>query len=177
MKTTALTNLNNKIQQGFTLIELIVVIAILGVLATVLLVLIDPLDKINLANDTGVISTISQLGKANDAYAAQNTNLYVGCATACTFAGAVTALNTAGETKLSSVTAPANYTYSYFQPAACTAAAQTNCTTYVFSVNLRSKKYTSGNGAGNSSYFVAANGKSCVLTNQAAAPTAATVCP
>jgi len=175
-------------QKGFTLIELIVVIAILGVLAAVLITTIDPLDKVNLSNDTGLISTITQLGKASDAYAAQHSNGYSsgmgtfpssvctgGAATAAlatnTFAGSVYDLCAAGETKLSSITAPsAVYTLYYFTtPTGCTDNAN-NCTGYAFAVGpLQSKKYAT-------KYFMYSNGKSCTI---ASAPTQASIgtCP
>ena len=152
---------------GFTLIELLVVIAIIGVLAAVLAAILDPLDKIRAANDAGVISTVGQLGKGNDGFAVNNSNQYV---VATTFAGAVTALNTAGESKFGSITSPAGgYTYAYIAPAGCAAATPANCTSYVFSINLQSKKYTS------TPFYWFANGKGCI---KAAAPLASTdTCP
>lgn len=57
-----------KIEKAFTLIELLVVMAILAVLAVIVLVLINPTDKIAMANDTGRISAVSQLGHAVSAY-------------------------------------------------------------------------------------------------------------
>jgi len=186
MKTTA-----QVFKKGFTLIELIVVIAILGVLAVVLVTTIDPLDKINSANDAGVVSTIIQLGRANDGYAATHSNSYTsGMATACTaagaglaiastatnnFAGAVFDLCSAGESKLSAIAAPsASYTLYYFASSTqgsfttCNDTA-VNCVNGVFGVGpLQSKKNAA------KPYFVYVNGKSCFL---AAAPTIASVCP
>lgn len=154
-------------KKGFTLIELIVVIAILGVLSVVLVTTIDPLDKINSANDAGVISTIAQLGKANDAYASSNSNLYP---IATTFAAVVTALNTAGEIKYSAIAAPGGYNaYVYFAPAGCVAGSQASCNTYSFHTQLKSKKYNA------TPFYIYANGRGC---NQATAPTASTfTCP
>jgi len=179
------------INRGFTLIELIVVIAILGVLAVVLVTTIDPLDKINSANDAGVVSTIKQLGRANDSYAITHTNSYTsGMGTACTaagagagtantntnlFAGAVFDLCSAGESKLSTIAAPsASYTLYYFASSNGSGAWATcndtaiNCNEGIFGVGpLQSKKNAT-------KYFVYANGKSCFV---AAAPTIATTCP
>lgn len=159
-----------KNSSGFTLIELLVVIGILGVLSAVLITLVDPVDKINASNDTGALSTIRQLGEANDSYAANHNNLYV---VATTFAGAVTALNTSGESKFATITAPTNYTYSYFAPAGCAAATPANCSSYVFYTTLRSKKYSGASPV--ITGYMYANGKGCTVT---AAPTVSTAtCP
>jgi prepilin-type N-terminal cleavage/methylation domain-containing protein len=178
--------ITKKLQKGFTLIELLVVIAILGVLAVVLLVVINPLDKINLANDTGLIATFTQLGRANDAYAAQHSNAYTsgqGTAT-CTgagatvsvatnsFPGAVQDLCSAGESKFATIAAPsAAYTLYYFvTPTGCADSAN-SCTGALFGVGpLQAKKYAAN------PYFIYTNGKSCFV---AAAPTQATIgtCP
>jgi len=152
------------IQKGFTLVELIIVIAIIGVLAAVLITIIDPLDKINAANDSGVLSTIAQLGKANDTYAVNHSNLYV---EANDFDTAVTELNASGDLKYDELDAPTNYTYYYFAPTNCNTT-PANCTSYVFGVNLESKKYAS------TPYYIYANGKSCLI---ATAPTLTSVCP
>lgn len=174
MKTTA-----QQLKRGFTLIELIVVIAILGVLAAVLITTIDPLDKISSANDSGVISTIAQLGKGNDSFAANNNNNYVRGGATNDFAGAITDLNAAGESKFTTLTAPSGYTYFYLPtPNNCTVpSGATPCTANVFYVNLLSKKYIGGNTGTNKSYYMYANGKGCTLLNQAAAPTLASTCP
>ena len=149
---------------GFTLIELLVVIAIIGVLAGVLVVVIDPLDKIRSANDSGVVSTITQVGRANDSYGTNHNNTYVGG----TFAQSVTDLNTAGETKFTTIPAPTGYIFTYLpNPAACTTALST-CTAYVYYTNLLSKKYAT------TPYYVYANGKGCF---NAAAPTLSFNCP
>lgn len=159
---SALKKIKNQV--GFTLIELLVVIAIIGVLAGVLVVVIDPLDKIRSANDSGVVSTITQIGRANDSYGTNHNNTYVGG----TFAQSVTDLNTAGETKFSTLPAPTGYTFTYLpNPAACTTAAST-CTAYVYYTNLLSKRYAT------TPYYVYANGKGCY---NAAAPTLAFNCP
>jgi len=162
--------LSAHMKKGFTLIELVVVIAILGVLAAVLITVIDPLDKINSANDSGVISAMIQVGKGNDSFASNNNNVYP---QATTFAALVTALNTAGEIKFSTLTAPTNYTYNYVATATCGTTA-TTCTSYVLYVNLKSKKYVTG---ANPSYYVYANGQGCTKLNQSSAPTIATTCP
>ena len=161
-------------QKGFTLIELLVVIGILGIMAAVLIVLIDPVDKINSANDAGVISAVSQFGRANDRYAATHSNTYVGGATVNAALGDLLA---AGESKYSTYTVPnANYTVGYAAltsgGAACTTAGA-NCGQYAFYVTgLRSKRYTTGtltsgsygNGstaATTGTIYVYANGKGC----------------
>jgi prepilin-type N-terminal cleavage/methylation domain-containing protein len=145
--------------EGFTLIELLLVVAIIGIMATVLMTVIDPIDKIRLTNDTGVISTISQLGRASDAYGAGHSNSYVGG----TFANAVDDLNTAGEIKYTSTTlkAPAGYAFNYLTtPAGCSTAAS-SCTGYVYYVELFSKKYKAANAH---YYYIYATGKGCFST-------------
>ena len=163
-------------KKGFTLIELVVVIAILGVLAAVLVTVIDPLDKIKSANDSGVVSAIIQVGKANDSFAANNNNKYAQGGASNNFTGLITDLNAAGEIKFTTLTAPTGYTYVYIPtPASCTApSGATPCTTSVIYTNLLSKKYVTG---ANPSYYVYANGQGCTKLNQASAPTGATTCP
>lgn len=177
--------IKSQISKGFTLIELLVVIAILGVLAVVLITVIDPLDKIRSGNDAGLISTVTQLGKANDAYAAGHANAYSsgqgtfpasvctgGGATAAvatnSFAGAVYDLCASGESKQSSVTVPSSvYTFYYFvSPTGCTDNAN-NCTGNLFAVGpLQSKKYASKR------YFMWTNGYGCFINS---APTQASI--
>ncbi len=156
--------------KGFTLIELIVVIAILGVLAAVLITTIDPLDKINAANDSGVVTSLAQFGKANDTYAATHNNTYVG---GTTVNAALTDLQTAGESKIGSYTAPTGYTVSYATTASCTTAGA-NCNNYAFWVTaLKSKKY---GGPTSGQIYVYANGQGCFKANGTSI-TAATTCP
>ncbi|MGE5041357.1 MAG: type II secretion system protein [Candidatus Levyibacteriota bacterium] len=160
-------------KKGFTLIELVVVIAILGVLAAVLVTVIDPLDKIRAANDSGVISVMIQLGKAEDSFAANNGNRYTGANTA--LATAVTDLNSNGEIKFSSLTAPTGYTYYYFtNPNTCTTAAK-DCTGYALITTLQSKKYNPGGVQG---YYVYKDGQGCAKTSATAPTTYASLsCP
>lgn len=61
--------------KGFTLIELLIVIAVIGVLAAVVLVAIDPGEQFARGEDSGRKSSVSQLGKALQAYYTIN-NLY-----------------------------------------------------------------------------------------------------
>lgn len=147
-----------QLKKGFTLIELIVVIAILGVLAAVLITTIDPLDKINSANDSGYVSSLAQLGRAEDTYAASHNNLY---SPAANFAAAITALNTAGETKISAYTQPTGYTAPTFltSPLGCdNLAVATNCIGYAFiSGTLKSKKNTA------LPIYQITNGKGCYV--------------
>lgn len=159
---------------GFTLIELIVVIAILGVLAAVLISAIDPLDKINSANDAGVVSAIAQIGRANDAHAASHNNTYVFGA-AATVNAALVDLNAAGETRMTSYTAPnVSYTTGYNATradgtTACTTAGA-NCFKYVvYASGLQAKKNSA------KPVYVWVNGSGCFKA--AGTPTVATTCP
>lgn len=54
--------------EGFTLIELLIVIAILGVLAIIVFVAINPAQRQAQARDTGRISSVTQIGRALQAY-------------------------------------------------------------------------------------------------------------
>lgn len=64
-------------KKGFTLIELIIVIAIVGVLAAVILAVINPIEQLAKSRDAGRRSSVSQLGKAMEAYFANSpTGLY-----------------------------------------------------------------------------------------------------
>lgn len=102
-------------KKGFTLVELLIVIAILGVLAAILLIAINPVQQLARARDTGRKQAASQLGRANEAYAVNNSGVYVP-----ETAGAwVTNLVTAGEVSV----APSAITYSVTGISACTAAA------------------------------------------------------
>lgn len=147
-----------KNSRGFTLIELIVVIAILGVLATVLITTINPLDKVNSANDSGVVSSISQIGRTLDNYAANKNNSFPLSGTLNATLGT---LNTAGESKISTYSPPSGYTVTYMSgpSGTCTTAAQ-DCTGYAILVQgLKSLKYAS------TPNFQVVNGKTCYVTN------------
>lgn len=158
-----------QLKKGFTLVELIVVIAIIGVLAAVLIAVVDPVDKINSANDAGIISSVSQFGKANDGYAATHNNGYVGPATAGLLSvdGALSALSTAGESKISSYVPPSGYTVSYFQSPSTTCTLSLNdCTGYAFVTSALKSKANTGY------VFQVVNGKACkVLLASAATQT------
>lgn len=65
------------IQKGFTLIELLIVIAILGTLAVVVLLALNPVQQLARARDAGRISGVAQLGHAIEAYATNNSGVYV----------------------------------------------------------------------------------------------------
>src|SRR5258708_8398222 len=68
---------NSSNTKGFTLIELIIVIGVLGVLAAALLIAIDPVEQLNRGRDAGRLSSVTQLGRAMQAYVAgQNTGIY-----------------------------------------------------------------------------------------------------
>ncbi len=64
--------LRNFSSKGFTLIELLIVIAILGVLAAGILVAIDPVEQLARARDSSRKSSVSQLGRALQAYYTSN---------------------------------------------------------------------------------------------------------
>jgi prepilin-type N-terminal cleavage/methylation domain-containing protein len=68
--TVQSNNIRNQENKGFTLIELIIVIGVLGVLAAALLVAIDPLEQLARGRDSGRLSSVTQLGRAFQAYAA-----------------------------------------------------------------------------------------------------------
>lgn len=166
---------------GFTLIELLVVIAIIGVLAAVLIAVLDPLDKIASSNDTGVLSVMKQVGNANDAYAVNHSNAFAssgnGASAAVRFDNALASLNTAGEVKFSSLSEPSvSYIYGYNTASGSPPVADNTCTTactgYALFVQLKSKKYTSGNTGSNVSFYLFKDGKACTLLNQAALPVA-----
>lgn len=67
-----MTTAKNKINKGFTLIELLIVMAILGVLAVVVLIAINPIQQLARTRDTGRISSVTQIGRALQAYAASH---------------------------------------------------------------------------------------------------------
>jgi len=56
------------INRGFTLIELLIVMAILGVLAVVVLVAMNPVQQLARTRDTGRKSSVTQVGRALEAY-------------------------------------------------------------------------------------------------------------
>lgn len=64
--------LNKFSSKGFTLIELLIVIAIIGILAAGVLVAIDPVEQLNRGRDASRKSSISQLGRALQAYYTAN---------------------------------------------------------------------------------------------------------
>jgi prepilin-type N-terminal cleavage/methylation domain-containing protein len=55
-------------EKGFTLIELLIVIAVLGVLAGGILIAIDPIEQLARGRDSGRKSSVTQLGRAIQAY-------------------------------------------------------------------------------------------------------------
>lgn len=57
-----------KFSKGFSLMELIIVIAIIGILAAVVLAVINPLEQMAKTRDAGRRNSVSQLGKAVEAY-------------------------------------------------------------------------------------------------------------
>lgn len=61
---------------GFTLIELLIVIAVIGVLAAIVLVAIDPIQQLARGRDSGRMSSISQMGRAVEAYATTHDGEY-----------------------------------------------------------------------------------------------------
>src|SRR5436309_3360735 len=64
-----------KVQQAFTLVELLVVIAVLAVLAAAVLVAINPVEQINRGKDATRVSAMAQLGHALQTYATNNSSL------------------------------------------------------------------------------------------------------
>lgn len=93
--------------KGFTLIELLIVIAVLGVLAVLVLVAIDPLEQLARGRDAGRKSSITQLGRALQAYYTTQGSAYPIVNNAW-----ITALVTAGEIK----TVPTNPTTGGYSP-------------------------------------------------------------
>lgn len=64
--------LSKKLSKGFTLIELLIVIAVLGVLAAVVLVAIDPVEQLARGRDAGRKSSVTELGRALQAFFTNN---------------------------------------------------------------------------------------------------------
>lgn len=64
------------LKKGFTLIELLIVIAILGVLAVVVLVAINPVQQFARTRDAGRMSSVTQLGRAVQAYYTSHNGTY-----------------------------------------------------------------------------------------------------
>ena len=127
-----------------------------------LITTIDPLDKINSANDSGVISSVSQFGRAMDSYGANHNNFYINAADTN---AALTTLNTQGETKITSYTPPTGYTVAYiFTPAACTSG--TTCIGYAFyTTALKAKKNINGTPPSNGPFYQYANGRGCYIAS------------
>ena len=63
-----MTHIKNKLNLGFTLVELLIVIALLGVLAAAVLAAINPLEQANRSRDAKYKSDSSQLLAAIDRY-------------------------------------------------------------------------------------------------------------
>lgn len=53
--------MKNHVQQGFTLVELLIVIALLGALAVGLLASLDPFEQFKKGSDTGTRNTVSEI--------------------------------------------------------------------------------------------------------------------
>lgn len=102
------------LKKGFTLVELLIVIAVLGTLAAVVLVALNPLEQLAKTRDGGRQTTIAQLGHDLEAYAVNNSGVYV--AENATW---ITSLVTAGELS----TAPSSVAYGT-GASACTTNAQ-----------------------------------------------------
>jgi prepilin-type N-terminal cleavage/methylation domain-containing protein len=62
--------LNLKLNQGFTIIELLVVMAVLGILATIIIISINPFEQLARSRDASRKQAISQIGRAIDNYMA-----------------------------------------------------------------------------------------------------------
>lgn len=159
-----------KFKIGFTLIELLVVMAVLAVLAAGLFAVIDPLDKIAVANDTKVISDISQIANASQTYAARNGTYPVGA----NFSAINDELKSKGDLK-ADLTAPTATGYNAY------AGVGTTTNLYVRG-NLLSKKYRlKANGGAVCStgvlafyYWNTTNYRGCMVCSNSG-PTAGTV--
>ncbi len=154
--------LPNTLQKGFTLVELIIVIAIIGVLAAVLITIIDPLDKINSANDSGVVSTLTQVGRSLDNYAAVNSNSFP----SGNLNAMLSVLSSNGESRITSYTAPNGYSVSYLVApnGSCTTAAR-DCAGYaITATGFKSKRNLSGTSADAAPSYQIVNGRGCFTT-------------
>lgn len=67
----------NRVQRGFTLVELLIVIAILGVLTTAVLVAINPTEQFARGRDAGRLNAVDQLGHSIQSYYTANTATYL----------------------------------------------------------------------------------------------------
>lgn len=144
------------LQKGFTLIELLVVIAVLGVLAAGVLVGIDPVDRINSGNDARVQSDVGTIGRASEAYAAAKSGLYP-------FEKANLVSN--GDLKVVP-TKPSGYTdYAQQIPGGCTVEGDADCTSYIVTGQLKSKKFT----ATPVWRYESSTGKSCAVADTSTA--------
>lgn len=63
-------------KKGFTLVELLIVIAILGTLAVVVLIALNPVQQLARTRDSGRSSTVTQLGRAMEAYGTTRNGVY-----------------------------------------------------------------------------------------------------
>lgn len=97
------------------MIELLIVIAVLGTLMAVVVIALNPLQRLAQTRDAGRKSSVTQLGRNLDAYAVNNSSVYV--AENATW---ITALVTAGEI----TTVPSAVAYSVAGISACTVNAQ-----------------------------------------------------
>jgi prepilin-type N-terminal cleavage/methylation domain-containing protein len=116
-----MNNTKTGLRSGFTLVELLIVIAILGTLAVVVLVALNPAQQLARTRDAGRVSTVTQLGRAAEAFATNRNGVYP--AENATWISGTTAnpgLQNSGEI----ATVPAAIAYSIAGVAACTTNAQ-----------------------------------------------------
>lgn len=66
------------VEQGFTLIEIIVVIVLLGIVATAIIVGVNPIDKIARGRDAARKNSVSEIATAVQAYVATKNQFLVG---------------------------------------------------------------------------------------------------